>query len=261
MQRKIKKTIGIIPARYASSRFPGKPLVNIAGKSMIQRVYEQANQVPDLSNVYVATDDTRIFEHVEAFGGKAIMTLGSHQSGTDRCAEVLKLLADENIGFVVNIQGDEPFISPEQIQQLIDIIRSEANENALANPPLATLAKQIKTTKELFNENVVKVVFDDKLSALYFSRNPIPFVRGKKQEEWLVGNLFFKHIGLYAYRAEVLIAIANLPAGRLEKAESLEQLRWLENGYAIQCGITEKETIGIDTPEDLKDLRFTNYDL
>jgi len=251
MQRKIKKTIGIIPARYASTRFPGKPLVDIAGKSMIQRVYEQAKRVPDFAAVYVATDDVRIFEHVEAFGGKAMMTLDTHQSGTDRCAEVLDLLADEEIGFVVNIQGDEPFIAPEQIQQLIDIIKSETNENILENPPLATLAKQITTNKELFNENVVKVVFDEKLSALYFSRNPIPFVRGKDREEWLNGNLFFKHIGLYAYRAEVLKEIAKLASGRLEKMESLEQLRWLENGYAIQCGITEKETIGIDTPEDL----------
>jgi 3-deoxy-manno-octulosonate cytidylyltransferase (CMP-KDO synthetase) len=257
MQRKIKKTIGIIPARYASTRFPGKPLVDIAGKSMIQRVYEQAKQVPDLSAVYVATDDARIFEHVKRFGGEAIMTLDSHQSGTDRCAEVLELLADIHIGFVVNIQGDEPFISPEQIQQLIDIIKGETNEDISHNPPLATLAKQIKIPKELFNDNVVKVVFDDKLSALYFSRNPIPFVRGKEREEWMSSSLFFKHIGLYAYRAEVLRAIAKLPAGRLEKAESLEQLRWLENGYAIQCGITEKESIGIDTPEDLEGLQIT----
>ena len=256
MQRKIKKTIGIIPARYASTRFPGKPLVNIAGKSMIQRVYEQAKRVPDLSEVYVATDDARIFEHVEGFGGKAVMTLGSHQSGTDRCAEVLELLADEDIAYVVNIQGDEPFIAPEQIEQLIDIIRGGLGAKVLQSPPLATLAKQIKNTKELFNDNVVKVVFDEQLTALYFSRNPIPFVRGKEREEWLDGNLFFKHIGLYAYRADILFAISKLKTGRLEKAESLEQLRWLENGYAIQCGITEHETIGIDTPEDLEDLNI-----
>jgi len=255
MQRKIKKTIGIIPARYASTRFPGKPLVDIAGKSMIQRVYEQAKQVPDFSAVYVATDDNRIFEHVKDFGGQVVMTLDTHQSGTDRCAEVFELLADEEIGFVVNIQGDEPFIAPEQIQQLIEIIKGETNENILQNPPLATLAKQIMTSEELFNDNVVKVVFGEKLNALYFSRNPIPFVRGKKQEDWLKGNLFFKHIGLYAYRAEILKEIANLPAGRLEKMESLEQLRWLENGYAIQCGITDRETIGIDTPEDLLNLQ------
>jgi 3-deoxy-manno-octulosonate cytidylyltransferase (CMP-KDO synthetase) len=256
MQRKIKKTIGIIPARYASTRFPGKPLVNIAGKSMIQRVYEQAKRVPDLSEVYVATDDARIFEHVEGFGGKAVMTLGSHQSGTDRCAEVLELLADEDIAYVVNIQGDEPFIAPEQIEQLIDIIRGGLGAKVLQSPPLVTLAKQIKNTKELFNDNVVKVVFDEQLTALYFSRNPIPFVRGKEREEWLDGNLFFKHIGLYAYRADILFAISKLKTGRLEKAESLEQLRWLENGYAIQCGITEHETIGIDTPEDLEDLNI-----
>lgn len=254
MQRKIKKTIGIIPARYASTRFPGKPLVDIAGKSMIQRVYEQAKQVPDLSAVYVATDDERIFEHVKAFGGQVIMTSNDHLSGTDRCAEVLKLLADDAIGFVVNIQGDEPFILLEQIQQLIYIIKGETNEDVLKNPPLATLVKQITTTKELFNENIVKVVFGEKLNALYFSRNPIPFVRGKERENWMKGNLFFKHIGLYAYRAEVLTEIAKLPAGRLEIAESLEQLCWLENGYNIQCGITEEETLGIDTPEDLEDI-------
>ena len=252
MQGKIKKTIGIIPARYASTRFPGKPLVNIAGKSMLQRVYEQAKQVPDLSAVYVATDDVRILEHVTAFGGQAMMTSENHQSGTDRCAEILASLADKDISFVVNIQGDEPFIAPEQIQQLIEIIRGDTNENILQNPPLATLAKQITTDKELFNENIVKVVFDDKLSALYFSRNPIPFVRGKERTEWLKGNLFFKHIGLYAYQADVLLEIAKLASGRLEKMESLEQLRWLENGFSIQCGITDKETIGIDTPEDLE---------
>ena len=252
MQRKIKKTIGIIPARYASTRFPGKPLVDIAGKSMIQRVYEQAKRVPDLSAVYVATDDSRIYEHVKGFGGNAVMTLDSHQSGTDRCAEVLKLLADKEIGFVVNIQGDEPFIAPEQIEQLIEIIKGEMSAKVSQSPPLATLAKQITNTKELFNDNVVKVVFDEQLSALYFSRNPIPFVRGKERENWLEDNLFFKHIGLYAYRADILLAIAKLKTGRLEKTESLEQLRWLENGYAIQCGITEYETIGIDTPEDLE---------
>ncbi len=256
MQRKIKKTICIIPARYASTRFPGKPLVDIAGKSMIQRVYQQAKRVPDFSAVYVATDDVRIFEHVESFGGQAVMTLDIHQSGTDRCAEVLQILADEEIGFVVNIQGDEPFISPEQIQQLIDIIKDETVEDISQSPPLATLAKQITSTKELFNENVVKVVFDKKLKALYFSRNPIPFMRGKEREEWMKENSFFKHIGLYAYRADVLNAIAKLPSGRLEVAESLEQLRWLENGYAIQCGITEHETIGIDTPEDLEGLHM-----
>lgn len=256
MQRKIKKTICIIPARYASTRFPGKPLVDIAGKSMIQRVYQQAKRVPDFSAVYVATDDVRIFEHVESFGGQAVMTLDIHQSGTDRCAEVLQILADEEIGFVVNIQGDEPFISPEQIQQLIDIIKDETVEDISQSPPLATLAKQITNTQELFNDNVVKVVFDKKFKALYFSRNPIPFVRGKEREEWMKENSFFKHIGLYAYRADVLNTIAKLPSGKLEVAESLEQLRWLENGYAIQCGITEHETIGIDTPEDLEGLHM-----
>lgn len=254
-RRKIKKTIGIIPARYASVRFPGKPLVDIDGKSMIQRVYEQASKVSDLSAVYVATDDERIYTHVQSFGGKVMMTAESHRSGTDRCAEVLEKLTDPDVGFVINIQGDEPFIDPYQIQQLKETITGENNANNDKKPALATLAKQIKETKELFNENVVKVVFGEDLNALYFSRNPIPFVRGKEQQDYLNGTVFFKHIGLYAYRADVLLKIAQLRPGRLEKAESLEQLRWLENGYSIACAITNIETKGIDTPEDLENLR------
>lgn len=251
MQDKIKKTIGIIPARYASMRFPGKPLIDIAGKSMIQRVYLQAKQVKSFAEVYVATDDIRIFEHVESFGGQSIMTSETHRSGTDRCAEVLQKLDDAEIGFVINIQGDEPFIDPQQIEQVAEIIRGETPESGKNLPDIATLVKRIEKPEPIFNENIVKVVFNTEMQAMYFSRSPIPFVRGKEQADWLQNNLFFKHIGIYAYRAEVLPEIAKLPAGHLEKAESLEQLRWLENGYSIKCGLTTIETKGIDTPEDL----------
>lgn len=252
--RKITKTIGIIPARYASVRFPGKPLVDIAGKSMVQRVYTQASAVPDFAAVYVATDDRRIFAAVENFGGKAIMTSAAHRSGTDRCAEVLQILNDPDIEIVVNIQGDEPFIDPSQIQQVIEVIQGENTATGSVPLPLATLAKRITEPAELFNANTVKVVFDDNLNALYFSRNPVPFVRGKAKKDWLTEHLFFKHIGIYAYRADILQKITQLPAGRLEKAESLEQLRWLENGLDIRVGITEIESRGIDTPEDLEGL-------
>ena len=246
MQHKIKKTIGIIPARYASVRFPGKPLVNIAGKTMIQRVCEQTAKVHGLSDFYVATDDERIFDHVNDLGFRVLMTASSHRSGTDRCAEVVRTLADKEITCVVNIQGDEPFINPRQIEQLIHTIQ---NENTSEN--IATLIKRITATEDLFNPNIVKVVPDSTMRAMYFSRSPIPFVRGAVQKDWLTNQTFYKHIGLYAYRADTLEEITKLPAGRLEQAESLEQLRWAENGYAIRCGITEYESKGIDTPEDL----------
>ena len=250
--RKITKTIGIIPARYASVRFPGKPLVDIAGKTMIHRTYIQASAVPDFAAVYVATDDRRIYDAVQSFGGNVVMTSDKHRSGTDRCAEVVKILNDPKIDFAVNIQGDEPFIDPRQIRQVIEVIKGENRNTDAPLPPLATLAKRITVSDELFNENTVKVVFDDRLNALYFSRNPIPYIRGKAKKDWLTGHLFFKHIGLYAYRADILQKITQLPAGRLERAESLEQLRWLENGLKIRVGITEIESKGIDTPEDLE---------
>lgn len=239
------QTIGIIPARYASSRFPGKPLVDILGKSMIHRVYIQAN-LSKLDKVLVATDDKRIFEHVQSFGGEVIMTDQDHQSGTDRCAEVAKQF--ENYELVVNIQGDEPFIDPEQIDQLIGLFKHSEDVQ------IGTLIKAIEKTNDLFDPNVVKVVVGNQKKALYFSRNPIPFYRNIEKANWLDQHTYFKHIGLYAYRRSILLAISQLATSSLEKAESLEQLRWLENNYQIYTAVTTKETIGIDTPTDLEKL-------
>lgn len=235
--------LGIIPARYASSRFPGKPLVDIAGKSMIQRVYEQASKCPDLAAVVVATDDERIFEHVIAFGGRVVMTSADHQSGTDRCAEVA--LQHPEYEMIINIQGDEPYIDPEQITKLA---------HCFSNPQtqIATLVKQIKTTQELLNANSPKVVINKLSEAIYFSRSPLPHLRGEEPENWLEFHTYFKHIGIYGYRADVLQQITKLPISSLETAEKLEQLRWIENGYRIQVAETELETHAIDTPEDLK---------
>jgi 3-deoxy-manno-octulosonate cytidylyltransferase (CMP-KDO synthetase) len=235
--------LGIIPARFASTRFPGKPLVDIRGKSMIQRVYEQASQARCLDKVVVATDDERIFRHVLGFGGEVRMTDPAHRSGTDRCAELAQMLPEAEI--VLNIQGDEPFIQPQQIDLLVDTL--------LERPgfAIATLAKRIEEAEQLYNPNVVKVVFAPAQGALYFSRHPIPYLRGVPPEGWLAQHDFFKHIGLYGFRREALRSVAALPPSPLEEAESLEQLRWLENGWRIAVARTEWETTGIDTPEDL----------
>lgn len=236
--------LGIIPARYASTRFPGKPLVEIQGKTMIQRVYEQAVQSRSLQEVIVATDDARILAHVQQFGGKAVMTLDTHPSGTDRCAEVARLFPEAAV--VVNIQGDEPFIQPEQIDLLVETLTNHPD------CPIATLAKAITDPLVLDNPNVVKVVFSTLYNnAIYFSRHAIPFARGIDATQRLNHFSYYKHIGLYAFQSEFLKKIANLPPTPLERAESLEQLRWLENGLKIAVGITPFETIGIDTPEDL----------
>ncbi|MEZ5043842.1 MAG: 3-deoxy-manno-octulosonate cytidylyltransferase [Saprospiraceae bacterium] len=238
------KVIGIIPARYASSRFPGKPLVDIQGKSMIARVYGRCQEALLLHQVIVATDDERIFAHVQAFGGSVMMTSDLHQSGTDRCAEVAKAFPEADL--VVNIQGDEPFIHPGQIDQLIRLFDGEKSVD------MATLAKKIESEEALFDPNTVKVVFNEIGEALYFSRSTIPFLRNFSKDQWLMRHDFYKHIGIYAFRKEVLLACAKLPQGRLEKMESLEQLRWLEAGYRIKVGLTQVETIGIDTPDDLR---------
>ena len=233
----------LIPARYASTRFPGKPLVDIAGKPMIQHVYEKAAVVSD--HVYVATDDKRIYDAVLAFGGRAVMTSDTHRSGTDRCYEAytkVKELLQRNFDVVVNVQGDEPFIIPGQIESLI--VRFE--EPAVQ---IATLAKPFEKNDK------VKVVFSANHTALYFSRNPIPYCRGVEREDWLAKTPFYKHVGMYAYRPEILKAVTSIPQGVLEQAESLEQLRWLENGYTIAVSITNHESIGIDTPEDLEKLK------
>lgn len=240
------KFIGIIPARYASTRFPGKPLADMAGKPMIQRVYEQVKDVLDA--VCVATDDVRIEAAVKAFGGEVVMTSDQHQSGTDRCYEAYTKVG---LGYdvVVNIQGDEPFIQPEQIETLKAYFTD-------AGTQIATLVKPFRPDDDfettLFNANSPKVVLNKNSEAMYFSRSIIPYLRGKNYREWLPNHTYYKHIGLYAYRADTLKEITRLPQSSLELAESLEQLRWLENGYKIKVGITSQETIGIDTPEDME---------
>ena len=236
------KFIGIIPARYASTRFPGKPLAVLGGKTVIQRVYEQVVGV--LGEAYVATDDERIFKAVEQFGGRAVMTRSDHKSGTDRieeAAERLQTAAD----VIINVQGDEPFIQRSQLETV----------KALFDDPqvqIGTLGKPFESIEAVENPNSPKIVCDVRGYALYFSRSIIPYVRGKERSEWLRSFPFLKHIGLYAYRREVLRQITLLPQSPLELAESLEQLRWLQNGYRIKVGLTDVETVGIDTPEDLQ---------
>lgn len=234
--------LGIIPARYASTRFPGKPLIDIQGKSMIQRVYEQALKATSLNKVVVATDDERIAQAVQNFGGEFVMTGSTHQSGTDRCAEVAQQLPDFDT--VINIQGDEPFINPKQIDLLVSCFQQE-------NVQLATLIKEIHTEDELFNNNIPKVVINSRQEAIYFSRHTIPYLRNIEKDQWLKAHQFYKHIGIYGYTTATLYEITRLQPSVLETAESLEQLRWIENGYTIQTRITAIETIAIDTPEDL----------
>ncbi|WP_315563473.1 3-deoxy-manno-octulosonate cytidylyltransferase [Segatella oris] len=236
------KFIGLIPARYASTRFPGKPLALLAGKPVIQHVYEQAAKVLDA--VYVATDDERIYNKVLEFGGKAVMTSTEHHSGTDRIEEALEKVGGD-FDVVVNIQGDEPFIAQSQIETLCHCFEDEATQ-------IATLGKPFECIEAVENPNSPKIVVDNRGYAMYFSRSVIPFVRGVERQEWLKKYPFLKHLGIYAYHTEVLKAITRLPQSSLELAESLEQLRWLENGYRIKVGITNVETVGIDTPEDLQ---------
>ena len=236
------KFIGLIPARYASTRFPGKPLALLTGKPVIQHVYEQAVKVLDA--VYVATDDERIYNKVTEFGGKAVMTSTEHHSGTDRIEEALEKVGGD-FDVVVNIQGDEPFIAQSQIETLCHCFEDEATQ-------IATLGKPFECIEAVENPNSPKIVVDNRGYAMYFSRSVIPFVRGVERQEWLKKYPFLKHLGIYAYRTEVLKAITRLPQSSLELAESLEQLRWLENGYRIKVGITNVETVGIDTPEDLQ---------
>lgn len=240
--------LAIIPARWHSSRFPGKPLADIGGKTMIQRVYEQVSSAKTVQKVAVATDDMRIFDHVKGFGGDAYMTDSQHLTGTDRCAELAQKFPQASI--VVNVQGDEPFVQSDQIDLLANLLSSAGRGFSIA-----TLAKKIVEPAHLSSPNVVKVVFCKKTGALYFSRNPIPYLQGKPMERWIEARDYFKHIGLYAFKRQTLLRIAQLPPASLERAESLEQLRWLENGYRIAVGVTEKETIGIDTPEDLEAAR------
>ena len=236
------KILGIIPARFESSRFPGKPLVDIAGKSMIQRVYEQCQKSSRLDKVLVATDDLRILDHLKSFGGEGIMTSSKHTSGTDRCGEVAEQFPEFDI--LVNIQGDEPMIDPHQIDLLCSCYDN-------LNTRIATLVKLIHTKDELVNENTPKVILNKNHQAVYFSRATIPYLRGKKIDNWLSEHTFYKHIGIYAFKRQTLSEITKLPLSDLEIAEGLEQLRWIENGYAIQAAITDQESQAIDTPDDL----------
>ena len=240
------KILGIIPSRYASTRFPGKPLVDIEGKTMIQRVYEQCIKAKSLAAVVVATDDSRIYDHVNDFGGKAVMTSEAHPSGTDRCFEALQKTG-EDFDYVINIQGDEPFIQPEQIDTLAGILDGQTE--------LATLVMPTISTPHILSPNEAKVVFDKNMNALYFSREPIPHLRDVNREDW--GNQAAHHvqIGMYGYRVDILEAITSLDKSSLEKAESLEQLRWLENGYKIKLALTDTPSFGVDTPEDLEALK------
>lgn len=237
------KFIGIIPARYASTRFPGKPLAMLGGKYVIERVYGQVTMV--LDDVYVATDDQRIYDTVQAFGGKVIMTSPNHKSGTDRIEEAATKIEGE-YDVVVNVQGDEPFIQRDQIETVCRCFDDPSTEIATLGKPFGTDFNAIK------NPNSPKIIVDNRGYAMYFSRSVIPFIRGKEQSEWSSAFPFLKHIGLYAYRRNVLTEITKLPQSTLEKAESLEQLRWLQNGYKIKVGLTDAETVGIDTPEDIE---------
>ncbi len=238
------KVIGIIPARYGSSRFPGKPLAILGGKTVIERVWQQASSVLDA--VVVATDDQRIADAVAAFGGNAVMTSPNHKSGTDRCREAY-IANNGNEDIVINIQGDEPFVRPSQIKALIDCFDD-------ATTDIATLVKPFDSSRpfsELANPNSPKVVVDSEMHACYFSRSVIPYVRNCNVEEWPQKVQYYTHLGMYAYKARVLDEVTKLPQSSLELAESLEQLRWIENGYKIKVGVSYDETIGIDTPDDL----------
>ncbi len=240
------KTLGIIPARFASTRFPGKPLALLKGKPIIQWVWEQAGKSNGLDGLLVATDDERISDCVKSFGGEVFMTRPDHPSGTDRCAEVLRGFPAGEWELAINIQGDEPFINPAAIDQLVDLL------HAPYSPAIATLARPISSPEHLFNPNVVKVVVSKFGQALYFSRHPLPYNRNLDREAWLSAYTYLQHIGLYGFRGQALLEISKLPPSPLELAESLEQLRWLENGYTIAVGVTDYVSIGIDTPEDLE---------
>ena len=240
------KVVGIIPARYNSTRFPGKPLSMIKWKTMIQRVCEQAWK-SKLHAVVVATDDIRIADEVLKFGGKYVMTDPRHQSGTDRCCEAVQML-EEQYDAVINIQGDEPFIDPRHIDLLVDMISRDDTQ-------LASLVKRVEEAEDLFGSSKVKVVMDKTGKALYFSRNPIPFMQNVAHEKWLQKGRFYQHIGIYAYKTETLHQIAKMQPSALEQAESLEQLRWLENGLSIRMAVVAGESLSIDTPDDLAKAR------
>lgn len=240
------RVLAVIPARYASTRFPGKPLAPLGGRPVIEWVWERVASLPGVSKTVVATDDGRIARAVAAMGGKAMLTSNLHRSGTDRCGEVLQRLeeAGEVYDVVLNVQGDEPFVQQGQLESLIACFEDGDTE-------IASLRTVVKEGEELLSPNCVKVVCDGRGRALYFSRQPIPYLRGVAMEEWLQSHTYYKHVGVYAFRAGTLKELVRLPQSPLELGESLEQLRWLENGYGIRMCLTEGDNMGIDTPEDL----------
>ena len=241
------KSIAVIPARYASTRFPGKPLALLGDKPVLQHVYERARQASCIDEVCIATDDERILKAAHGFGAKVVMTSPEHRSGTDRCAEVALAYPEESI--IINLQGDEPFIDPGQIDQVAAPLLGSATAD------ISTLVVRLRDTNALHNPNVVKAVKAASGQALYFSRSPIPYLRGLPPEQWIANGVFFKHLGIYGFKRAVLLEVAQLPPGVYEQMESLEQLRWLEAGYRIHIEETELETLGIDTPEDLEAAR------
>ena len=236
--------VGIIPARYASTRFPGKPLIDIQGKTMLQRVYEQATKSKCLDKIVVATDDERIFSHVINFGGEVVMTAEHHPSGTDRCWDALQQL-EGDFQYVINIQGDEPFIDPQQIDELAEVLNDGTIE-------LATQMIVVDNHEILFDKGEVKIVLNNNKEALYFSRMVIPFIKAVDEKEWHTHHVYYRHVGMYGYRKDVLEKITKLPVSLLERAESLEQLRWIENGFKIKCVTTKYESHCIDVPEDVQ---------
>lgn len=236
------KILGIIPARYASTRFPGKPMIDIMGKSMLQRVYEQTKKCTKLSDVIIATDDNRIANHAKSFGANVVITKAEHPSGTDRCFEAYKNFT-ANHNYIINIQGDEPFIDPVQIDLLCDLCDG--------NTELATLMIKCHNHEVLFDKGEVKITLNNNNEALYFSRMVIPFIKGVDEKEWHKHFNYFRHVGMYAYRIDILEKVTRLEPSALEKAESLEQLRWLENGFKIKCAETLHDSHCIDTPEDV----------
>lgn len=236
--------VAIIPARFASTRFPGKPLIDMLGKSMIRRVYEQASEARLISKVVVATDDQRIFDHVKEFGGEVVMTKSDHPSGTDRCWDALQQLKGD-YKYVINVQGDEPFIEPAQIDELASVLQDGSTE-------LATQMIEVDSYELLADRGEVKIVLNKDREALYFSRMIIPYIKGVDEKEWHKHHRYYRHVGMYAYRVDILEKITKLSVSALEKAESLEQLRWLENGFKIKCVPTKFDSHCIDTPEDVE---------
>ena len=234
----------IIPARYASTRFPGKPLADIRGRSMIRRVYEQASKSRLVREVVVATDDQRIADHVISFGGKVVVTSTEHPSGTDRCHEALQLMGGQ-YDYVINVQGDEPFIDPKQIDELAGVLQDGTIE-------IATQMIAIRSQADLFDRGEVKIVLNDRDEALYFSRMAIPYLKGVEEQAWHLHHTYYRHVGMYAYRRDILEKITRLPVSTLEQAESLEQLRWLQHGFSIKCVRTGFESHCIDTPDDIE---------